>query len=229
MVYKSGLPTTSDRLLSHLKDVNFDQPVTREMHIRDLTFSSKFECGNLCCAYKITEFEYTLHMRADTNTLGHRQWYYFKVKNKKAGTIRFNVREFKKPLSLYSRGMKPYVLSRKQHQQEQCPWRQAGENVRYRKTEMEGCRSWYLTFDYTFRHDNDEVYFAACPPYSYSFLIKELDQLTKNGVRKCQMSQEILCKSLGGLEIPVVTVAHPNKEDGWLQNFVVVIARTHPG
>ncbi len=46
-----------------------------------LLFDSRFESGNLDCAIKVAEFEYDLFMRVDTNTKGHTNWYYFKVKN----------------------------------------------------------------------------------------------------------------------------------------------------
>lgn len=52
-------------------------------------------------------------MRVDTNTYGHRQWFYFSIKNKTRKTIKLNIYRFKKPYSLYQRGMKPYVKSLK--------------------------------------------------------------------------------------------------------------------
>jgi hypothetical protein len=55
-------------------------------------------------------------MRVDTNTYGHRQWYYFNIKNKRTGIIKLNISQFMKPFSLYQRGMKPYVLSKKAYQ-----------------------------------------------------------------------------------------------------------------
>ncbi len=53
-------------------------------------------------------------MKADTNTLGHRQWYYFSIKTKIKRIVKFNIYRFKKPFSLYQKGMKPYVLSLKE-------------------------------------------------------------------------------------------------------------------
>jgi hypothetical protein len=42
------------------------------------------------------------------------QWYYFKITEAKAGTkYRFNICNFQKCKSLYSRGMKPYIHSMK--------------------------------------------------------------------------------------------------------------------
>ncbi len=62
------------------------------------------------------ENSYDLYMRVDTNTKGHRQWYYFSVKNKKSIKVRFNIYRFNKSASLYQRGMRPYVLSKKNYQ-----------------------------------------------------------------------------------------------------------------
>ena len=62
---------------------------------------------------RVGEAEYDLYMRVDTNTNGHRQWFYFSVRNLVAGVVKFNVYRFKKKFSLFQRGMKPYVLSMK--------------------------------------------------------------------------------------------------------------------
>jgi len=53
-------------------------------------------------------------MRFDTNTNGHMQWYYFSVKNTGKMKVKFNIFRFKKRYSLYQRGLRPYVRSRKQ-------------------------------------------------------------------------------------------------------------------
>jgi hypothetical protein len=42
LIYKSSFSSTSDRLMTHLKDANLSQQANKEMHIRDLSFSSKF-------------------------------------------------------------------------------------------------------------------------------------------------------------------------------------------
>jgi cytosolic carboxypeptidase protein 2/3 len=66
-------------------------------------------------------------MRVDTNTQGHRQWFYFSMKNEKKCTVKLHIYRFKKQFSLFQRGMKPYVRSRKSGQE----WKQGGENVFY--------------------------------------------------------------------------------------------------
>lgn len=46
-------------------------------------------------------------MRVDSNTRGHHQWFYFKVKNQsKVGTVKFNFVNFTKKQSLYLHGMR---------------------------------------------------------------------------------------------------------------------------
>ena len=52
--------------------------------------------------------EYHLYLTPDTNTKGHRQWFYFTVSTYKTLKIRFVIHHFKKKLSLFQSGMKPY-------------------------------------------------------------------------------------------------------------------------
>ncbi len=73
-------------------------------------------------------------MRVDSNTRGHLQWYNFKVKNmKKNHAYIFNICNFSKPKSLYSRGMKPFAYSKKVYETSGISWRQTGSNVKYEK------------------------------------------------------------------------------------------------
>ena len=68
-------------------------------------------------------------MRVDTNTKGHRQWFFFSIKNGSfKGKVKLNIFRFKKKYSLYQRGMKPYVFSQKGGYD----WAPGGEKVSYR-------------------------------------------------------------------------------------------------
>ena len=79
-----------------------------------IIFDSFFENGNLDCVIKVDQYEYDLYMRVDSNTRGHFLWYNFKVKNMERNVkYRFNICNMQKDTSLYSRGMKPYILSLK--------------------------------------------------------------------------------------------------------------------
>jgi hypothetical protein len=68
-------------------------------------------------------------MRVDTNTNGHRQWFFFSIRNKVKGKIKLNIYRFKKPYSLFQRGMLPYTLSVKNG----CQWKPAGSNICYKQ------------------------------------------------------------------------------------------------
>lgn len=48
-------------------------------HPLSLRFESRFESGNLDCAVQVSENEYDLFMRVDSNTKGHLQWFHFSV------------------------------------------------------------------------------------------------------------------------------------------------------
>ncbi len=99
---------------------------------------------------RVGEAEFDLYMRVDTNTNGHRQWFYFRVRNGYAGVVRFNIFRFKKKFSLFQRGMKPYVLSVKSKK----GWQPACTKIQYKtekplndynKSQNES-PSYYLTF-----------------------------------------------------------------------------------
>lgn len=78
-----------------------------------INFDSDFESGNLDVAIKVKPNEYDCFIRSDTNTKGHTNWYYFKVKNnKQVGTIQFNICNIVKPKNLYNKGMTPYTESK---------------------------------------------------------------------------------------------------------------------
>lgn len=62
-------------------------------------------------AVRVSENEYDLFMRIDTNTRGHAQWFNFIVRNTGKKRVRFNIVNFTKNRSLYSRDMHPYIYS----------------------------------------------------------------------------------------------------------------------
>ena len=67
------------------KKINNLKPYYTYKDKNDLTllFESRFESGNLLCAFKIEEKNYQLVLQNDTNTIGYLQWFFFLVQNKK--------------------------------------------------------------------------------------------------------------------------------------------------
>lgn len=73
-------------------------------------------------------------MRIDANTRGHLQWYYFEITNMKRNKqYRINICNFKKSKSLYSRGMRPYILSKQANSLKNQNWKQGGSIISYEK------------------------------------------------------------------------------------------------
>lgn len=67
-------------------------------------------------AVKMSDTEYHLFIRPDTNTEGHTQWFYFKVANMIKGTkYTFKIVNFNKKHSAFRKGMKPTVFSSKRY------------------------------------------------------------------------------------------------------------------
>lgn len=87
-----------------------------------------------------------------------------------------------------------------------------------------------LSFQLTFKHDEDEVYLAHCYPYSYSdcceFLNKICTHNTKDKIRKT-----ILCKTLAGndCEMVIITNFASKPEEIALRRAIILTSRVHPG
>lgn len=182
-----------------------------------LIFDSKFESGNLHKAVKVSENEYNLWMDFDTETKGYTQWYYFSVKNYKAGhRVRFNLVNLMKYESLYNAGMKPLVYSTFRFENEGVDWHREGSAVSYYQNSIKRelflpnskqSRFFYtLSFTYTFLSTNDKVFFAHCYPYTYSNLTHYLSYITSIPSNKSILRVNCLCKTLAGNSCPVVTI-----------------------
>ncbi|CAG9331274.1 unnamed protein product [Blepharisma stoltei] len=195
------------------------------LDIKDLIFSSCFESGNLDKVVKVKDDEYDLYLRTDSNSYGHNWWYYFKVENKWGEReIKFNIVNFSKKSSLYSQGMLPCIFDARNPNK---GWLKGGYKVTYTQSKInqpQSRRIYYsLSFFYQFK-ENDSIYFAYSIPYKYSRLCKFLKDLEKSNLVK----NEILCKSLSGVDVPILTITDFSqnikpKETAFLT------ARVHPG
>lgn len=191
-------------------------PPEEEMKVR---FESRFENANLKKAIKVSDTEYNLILCFDFNTKGHTQWYYFKLMSKlPAGTVlKLRILNLMKPDSLYNYGMKPWVFSQKAFEEKGEEWHRDGHNISYKvndiirnkhlipadadkQTLKKLARHFYtLSFDYTLRYDNDEVYFAHAYPYTYSdHLIPFLDKIANNESYNKFLRIGSLCQTFAG-------------------------------
>eukprot|EP00794_Sanderia_malayensis_P018239 gene18239-20058_t len=203
-----------------------------------LIFESRFESGNLMRAIKLGDCDYELWLRFDLYTKKHTQWYYFQVKNTRPSMqYRFTIMNFIKTGSLYNMGMRPLIYSEHDAKTKGIGWTRVGTKIKYYKndiifTDRGRERNYYsLTWTCSFPNENDTYYFAHCYPYTYSDLQEHLAALASDPVRSRCFKQRILCRTLAGNLVHVLTITAPTKrrDEAELKKAVVITARVHPG
>ena len=185
---------------------------------------------------------YELFLHNDTNTLGYTQWFFFRISNVKKGkTLNFNIMNFLRKTTKYSNGMKIWVYSRKNSEINKIGWHHTKEEVKYYKNFLyklnKGKKDYYytLSFNYTFKFDNDEVFFANCIPFTYTDLNKDLNYYTKNENDKyIFFERKKLCSTIIGNEVEFFTINNTSIKYPYMtsnlseKKGVVLFARQHP-
>jgi hypothetical protein len=95
---------------------------------------------------------------------------------------------------MFNYGMKISVYSEKRaHKEDGVGWTRECDNILYypnaiRRKHGDFASHYYsLTFTYTFKHDQDCVYFAYSVPYSFSDLRNDLNEIELNEERSIFM------------------------------------------
>lgn len=170
-----------------------------------LTFNSKFESGNLLRAIKLSDYEYNLTIRSDMNSNGNNHWYYFSVMNPRKTPITFHIVNMKKCDGLYKLGMKPAVYSTKIFQNKKIGWHRDCMNVSY-KLRPDSLTYYALTFTYSFKYENDLVYFAYAVPYTYTHLNDYLQSIQEQ--HSSILRIDTLCNSLANNACKFLTITN---------------------
>ncbi|XP_047451247.1 cytosolic carboxypeptidase 2 isoform X2 [Mugil cephalus] len=205
-----------------------------------LEFESRFESGNLQKAVQVGVYEYELTLRTDMYTAKHTQWFYFRVRNMKAGvTYRFTIINLMKSSSLYSQGMRPLLYSERAAEENGVGWRRTGSNIRYYRNCSQNTKDnnsdpiplYSLSWTLQFPHDSDTCYLAHCYPYTYSHLQRYLRRVSSNKAVASYCKMRVLCHSLAGNAVYVMTITSHgvSRLEGRTKKAVVVTARVHPG
>eukprot|EP00111_Clytia_hemisphaerica_P022877 TCONS_00067323-protein len=202
-----------------------------------LQFESRFESGNLMRAIKTGEYEYQLWLKFDLYTKKHTQWFYFQVKNAHPNKIyKFTIMNFLKSGSLYNEGMKPLLYSERDAQEKKIGWIRAGTHIKYYKNDIKieenKERTYYsLHWRCSFANDNDTYYLAHSYPYTYSDLQEYLMFLSNDPQRKKCCKQRVLCQTLAGNQIYLLTITTPTRcpKQAKIKRTIVITARIHPG
>ena len=87
-----------------------------------------------------------------------------------------------------------------------------------------------LSFEVTFKYDDDEVYLAHCYPYTYSDCCELLAKLCTNET-KDKIRKTILTKTLAGndCEMVIITNFISRPEEIAVRRAVILTSRVHPG
>ena len=121
-------------------------------------------------------------------------------------------------------------------QNESVGWHKDGYNIKYFQNGLkkgydnQGPQYYTLTFTYTFKYDQDSVYFAYSVPYTYTDLRNDLQLIESNEARAANFHRKVLCKTLAGEDCEVLTITNKdNFEQASRRKGVVLTARVHPG
>lgn len=202
-----------------------------------LVFESRFECGNLSMAAKVSENHYNLLLQNDINSKGHTQWFFFSVENTAKNLVKFTILNFAKPDSLFNEGMQLLIYSLKENEEfSNAGWKRGGSEISYYPNGIikEGSSSlktyFSLSFSYEFAFSQDRVFFAYSLPYTYTFLQKTLDDYENDPLRSEYFHRKTICKSIGGNNCDYLTITNKGTLNEIRNKRAVIIsARVHPG
>lgn len=141
-------------------------------------FDSNFESGNLLFAYASAETpgEFDLILQNDFNTKGYNQWFYFSFQAQGVKQAKINIVNLVKKRSMFMEGVRP-VWARSSRID--LGWHSTATDINYYKSMVyreNGEHYYTLSFRLGFEQD-ELVYVALNPPYTYSRLVSTLDRL----------------------------------------------------
>jgi hypothetical protein len=200
--------------------------------IPSLSFSGKFESGNLRRAFRVGCYEYNLFLSYDVLTQGHTQWYYFRTSGMQKGVkYTFHIVNLLKKKSLYQKGLMPLLYSDKTAAQTGIGWYRAGVPLAYGMNKMKRkAKKNFVTFTFSimFPLNDDTCYIAHCYPYRYSDLLRHLGEFEKEDAGRF-LRKRVMCDTIGGNEVHLLTITDRSMPDLNSKPVVLLTARVHPG
>eukprot|EP01061_Rhynchopus_euleeides_P011882 TRINITY_DN21481_c0_g1_i1.p1 TRINITY_DN21481_c0_g1~~TRINITY_DN21481_c0_g1_i1.p1 ORF type:complete len:441 (+),score=138.19 TRINITY_DN21481_c0_g1_i1:172-1494(+) len=190
-----------------------------------MRFDCSFESGNVGKVQALSEFEFDVSVRPDTNNPHYRVWYYFSVSQVHKGQRAiFNIVNGSKSKSLYRVGMTPLVRSTQRPKWERVPPKQV---FYYRSPRFK--KNYVMSFAFQFDRDDDTYYFAYCYPYTFTFLQKFLSHVEAQKFNFFR--RELLCRTVQQRRVDLLTITSPQSlTPTWdRKKTVFITARVHAG
>ena len=88
-----------------------------------------------------------------------------------------------------------------------------------------------MYFVQEFAYSDDLCYISHCYPYPYSQLCQWLLKMEQDDKKWCNVTKQVMCKSLAGNDVFLLTITESNASEEELQQRkgVILTARVHPG
>ncbi|OHT15537.1 Clan MC, family M14, Zinc carboxypeptidase-like metallopeptidase [Tritrichomonas foetus] len=219
-------------LIYDVHDPSKNLPPAESPNDLTLRFESRFESGNLSKVYQLSAESYHCVLEYDRNPSGSCQWFYFLIRNARKDTkYTFYISGFHKGKSLYCSGARVFWYSRQQALKDGISWSRGGTNYSYQVTKRlkKKKKRASLQFQIKFPYNNDEICLCYALPYTYSDLLKSIEQWEKKA-KPGYFIKDVLCETAGGRPCPLLTITNP---DSCIPNdkkkCVFLTGRIHPG
>jgi len=172
-------------------------------------------------------------MRADYDTNGYTQWFFFRISSLRKGQYyKFNIMNMMKPNSFYNQGMKVLCYPVDPFNKGVTKtWRRDGENIAYYRNGIQRKPGlYYYTLTFTLEATSQIIYIASDYPYRYTDLknfIKEHCSEDKKDIVRMMT----LCETLAGNVCPLLIITQFNSTAKEIAQRPAIIftARVHPG
>ena len=69
-----------------------------------------------------------------------------------------------------------------------------------------------LSFNHTFKYDNDQQFFAHCFPYTYSDLQEDMSRIERDTYTHSFCNRSTLCRTLAGNRCEYLTITSKDKD-----------------